>query len=215
MMLPPELRANSSPPTKEQVMEITAKIEAAYAQLEGYRTETEVSEYQNGRLMETKRFLYTFKKPDHLRIEMQSPYPGMILVYPDENGKVAVKLGGWAGFLKLHLSPDSTLLKSSSGQRVDQTDLGLLIRHISRSVTGRSHGEAKISEANGRIIIEVLADNHFLPGVLTLYRFSIDTALWLPVEVEELTPEGVLKRKAYLRSLRTLSGIPDNLFRID
>ena len=207
--------ATPAPAAGEQVTGIVTKLAAAYAEVEAYQTDTEVVEYHDGRVAATKRFLYTFRKPGLLRIDMKSPYPGMILVYPDGNGKVAVKPGGWAGFLKLHLSPDSVLLRSSAGQRIDQTDLGLLIRHISRSVTDRRRGEVKVSGTNGRVLMEVLADDHFLPGVQTLYRFTVDTTRWLPAAVEEFTPEGVPKRKTIFRDLRTLSGVPDSIFRLD
>lgn len=208
-----DLWAGLSPTRREQVMGLVEKMEAAYAQVEDYRTETEVSEFQNGRVAATKRFLYTFKKPNHVRIDMESPYPGMILVYPDDDGKVAVKPGGWAGFLNLHLALDNALLRSSAGQRIDQTDLGLLVRNIAHSLTDRRRGELKVTEQDGRVLIEVLAEDHFLAGVVTRYRFSIDKASSLPVEVVELTPDGIPKRKITFRNLRTARGIPNSFFR--
>jgi len=196
-------------------MDIVAKMEAVYAGVKAYQTETEVSEYREGRVAATKRFLYTFKKPDHLRIDMKSPYRGMVLVYPDENGKVAVQPGGWSRFLKLHLSPDSALLRTSAGQRIDQTDLGLLIRHIRHSLTDRRRGEIKVTGEGDRLLVEVLAEDHFHAGVLTLYRFFIDTTRWLPAEVQEFTQDGVLKRKVIFRDLRITADIPDSFFRIN
>jgi hypothetical protein len=186
-------------------------MEEAYAQIEQYQAETEVSEYRDGRVVETKRFGYSFKKPHQLRIDMESPYPGLILVYPDENGKVAVKFG----FVKLHLAPDNALLRDGAGQRIDQTDLGLLIKNISRSLTDQRHGEIGVAEQDGRLLLEVLAEDHFRAGVLTLYRFAIDRSRSLPVEVEELSPDGMLKRKVIFRKVRTAPEIPAGFFRID
>src|SRR6185369_12066960 len=94
LMSPPDLWATTSPPKDKQVMGIMAKMEAAYAHITEYQTETEVSEYRDGQASETKRFRYTFMKPNHLRIDMESPKSGMILVYPDDDGKVFVKPGG-------------------------------------------------------------------------------------------------------------------------
>lgn len=209
--LAPDLRAGPSPPKGEEVAEIIERMEAAYARLQGYRTETEVSEYRDGRVVETRRFLYSFRKPDRVRIEMKSPYPGMVLVYPDEDGKVSVRPGGWSGFLRLRLSPDSALLRNSAGQRIDQTDLGLLIRNIARSLTDRRRGEIRVPGQNGRVLIEVVAEDHFLAGVLTRYRFSIDRTRWLPVEVKEFTPDGVPRRKVIFRNMTTSTGIPGSL----
>lgn len=209
------LGAELSAPPGEQIADIIGNMRAAYARIEDYQTETEVRVFHEGQEVETKRFLYTFKKPNHIRIDLESPHSGTILIYPDENGKVFVKPGGIAGFLKLHLSPGSTLLGASEGQRIDQTDLGLLIQNISHSLTDQRHREIKLSRQDGRIILDVLSDDHFLAGVLTSYQFSIDETHWLPVEVREFTSDGTLKRTVTFRNLRTSIHIPDSFFRIE
>jgi outer membrane lipoprotein-sorting protein len=210
MALSTNLRAAQSP--TEQALADIERMKAAYARVAGYQTEMEVSEYSGGEVIEKKRFLYTFKKPDHMRIDMESPYPGMILIYPDKDGKVFVKPAGWVGIMKLHLSPDSGLLKSRTGQRLDQTHLGLLIVNIARSLTDWRRGEIKVSTAPDRVLIEVLAQDHFLAGVLTQYRFAIDTRCWLPVGIEEFTPAGILKRKVFIRNLSTSIIVSDRFF---
>ncbi len=211
----PDLRAALSPPGGEEAAAIIQKMEASYARVGGYEAEVEDREYQHGQIKEETRFRYTFKKPDHIRIDMESPHPGSVLIYPDETGKVTVKPGGWAGFLKLHLAPDSMILRAGSGQRIDQTDMGLLIKNIVHSLTDRRHGEIRFSDQDSRVLIEVLSEDHFHAGVLTLYHFYIDRTLWLPVEIEESTPDGVLKRKVIFRGLKTSTDFPDNYFRID
>lgn len=188
------------------------KMKGAYAELDQYQCEIEVREYRKGRQDSLKRFLYSFKKPDRVRIDMLSPYRGMTLVYPDKKGKVLVEPGGPLGFLKLHLSPDNSLLKSSGGQRMNQTDLGRLIGNIERSLTEWRRGEPAVREREDRIVIEVLSRDHFLPDVETLYRFHLDKKLWLPVEIEELTPQGIPKRTTFFRDLHGTS-LPKDFFK--
>jgi len=215
LLITSNLWAGLSPSKEEQIKGIIANMESAYALVEGYRTETEVNVYRTGRPVETQRFLYTFKKPDHMRIDMEDPHSGMLLVFPDKDGKVLVKPGGKSGFLKFHLSPDSMFLRNSAGQRIDHTDLGLLIQNIVHSLTDRRRGEIRISGQDDRIVMEVLAEDHFLSGVRTLYQFSIDKTRWLPVAVKEFTADRILKRKVDFRNLTTSVDIPDNFFRID
>ena len=210
-----DLQAGLSSQYGEQIMDIITKMETAYAKVEEYQAELKVSEYRDGQITEMKRFRYTFKKPYHLRIDMESPHPGTVLVYPDKNGKVTVKPGGWAGFLELHLSLDSVFFRNIVGQRMDQTDLGLLVRNIAHSLTDQRRGTIKISEQDCCLLIEVLAEDHYLFGVLTLYLFSIDKTRWLPVAVEEFTPDGIIKRKGIILDLRTPIALPDNFFRIE
>ena len=193
----------------ERTADIIARMQAAYAQIESYETKTEVTVYREGRVDETQRFFYSFEKPNRIRVEFETPHSGMVLTYPDKNGKVDVKPGGWTGFLRFHFSPDSSVFKSAAGQRIDQTDLGLLVQNIVHSLTDRKRGEIGITARDGLVVLEVLADDHFLPGVRTLYRFTIDENRWLPVSVRELSPEGIPRRDVTFHDLKTSSGIHD------
>ncbi len=205
-LLPTFLDASSSSDTEPLVK----RMESAFEQVNDYRANMEVRTYRKDGSFEAKKFLYTFKKPKWIRLDFESPYPGMIVVYPDKNGKVELRR-----FFTLHLAPDNPLLEISSGQRIDQTDLGLLIRNISHSLTDRRRGPVEATEDNGDFRIRVLADDHFREGVLTLYQFLIDRKLWLPVGVEESTPDARLERTIIFRDLKTNTGVPDDFFRLD
>ena len=209
------LRAGQAQPSGPEVAAIMARVAAAYAKVESYQTDMEVREYRKGKYLQSKRFLYTFRKPGQLRIDMQSPEPGTILVYPDQGGKVTLRPGGWTGFVTLHLAPDNALLASGSGQRIDQSDFGLLLRNIQHSISDGRRGAVGVSESNGRVSIEVLADDHFLRGVRTLYCFVIDTSSWLPLEVHESTAQGLPKRISIFGNLKTSIAINDSFFRIE
>jgi outer membrane lipoprotein-sorting protein len=191
------------------------KMEGAYANVKDYRTKVELSTAGGDGSSATEKFLYTFKKPNHIRLDFESPHKGMILVYPDKNGKVGVRPAGLARLLKLHLAPDSRLLKGSSGQRIDQTDLGLLIRNIAHSLTDQRRGPAGITEENGYVRIRVLAADHFRADVVTLYQFFIDKELWLPAKVEEFTPDGHPERRITFQELTTNNSVPDGFFQLD
>ena len=69
-------------------MDIITKMETAYAKVEEYQAEIKVSEYGDGQIMQMKRFLYTFKKPYHLRIDMESPHPGTVLSIPIKTARL-------------------------------------------------------------------------------------------------------------------------------
>ncbi len=189
---------------------ILKKMEGAYSAVNDYQANMETTTYQESGSSQTKKFLYTFKKPKRIRLDFESPDKGMILVYPDKNGKVAVHR-----HFTFHLSPDSSFLRVSPGQRIDQTDLGLLITNIRHSLTDQRRGPVKISEEDGNIEIRVLAEDHFRKGVTTQYRFTIDERLWLPVKVEEFTSGGGLERSILFRNLRTNIGVPDSFFELN
>jgi outer membrane lipoprotein-sorting protein len=191
------------------------RMKAAYAEVSDYQTDVEVRIKKKDGSFEEKKFLYTFKKPDRIRLDFRSPHPGMIVVYPDKNGKVIVQPSGWARFFVMHLAPGSSLLGNSSNQRIDQTDLGLLIKNICHSLTDQRRGPVKISESDGAFEVQVLAEDHFRKGVETLYHFFIDKTLWLPIEVEEFKPAGALYRTVIFRNLKVNPGIPDIFFKLN
>lgn len=207
-----DLRAELTTSGGPEAAEILAKMEAAYAKIDSYQTDMEVREYRKGKFVEAKRFLYTFKKPNRLRIDMVSPQPGTTLIYPDRDGKVILQFGGWNSFMKLHLAPDNSLLASGSGQRIDQSDFGLLIRNLGHSLTDRRRGGIRLSEEGSRVVIEVLADDHFLPGIQTLYRVVIDKTHWLPLELLESSADGSPRRKSLFRNLKAPFTVKDGFF---
>ena len=186
------------------------KMEGAYAAVNDYQANMEINTYGKDGSFKTKKFLYTFKKPKRLRLDFESPHTGMIVVYPDQDGKVALRR-----FFTFHLAPDNPFLRGSSGQRLDQTDMGLLITNMGRSLTNHRRGALEMAEDEKEIRIRVAADDHFRKGVVTLYQFSIDKELFLPVKVEESTPAGLLERTIVFRTLRTNIGVPDNFFQLN
>lgn len=190
-------------------------MESAYAQVVDYQVNVEVKTYKKGNAFKVEKFRYAFKKPKWIRIDLVSPRPGTILFYPDQKGKVGVRPSGWARFFKFSLAPDSFLLRGSSGQPIDQTDMGRLIENISRSLTQERHGGLEIEDDGKTIRIQVLAENHFRDGVLTRYQFLIDKMNWLPVEVSESTPEGLPEREVHFRDFNVNIGLKDSFFQLE
>ena len=190
-------------------------LEGTYAQVIDYHTHVEVKTYRRDGSFAVQKFLYTFKKPDRIRLDFETPHSGLVLVYPDQNGKAVLRPPGLGRFFTLHLAPGNSLLRMSSGQRIDQTDLGLLIKNIGHSLTDQRLGRAEFAEDDGYIRVRVLADDHFQKGVETLYQLLINKKLWLPAEVDESTPEGRPERKIIFHNLRINTGVPDSFFRLD
>jgi outer membrane lipoprotein-sorting protein len=190
------------------------KMEASYAGVKDYQAGVEERTYNKDGSFKIKKFLYTFKKSGCIRLDFVIPHSGMVLVYPGKNGEVVIRPSGFP-FFKFHLGLDNPLLRVDSGQRLDETDLGLLIKNIAHSLTDQRRGPVEVEEEDGYIRVQVLADSHFQKGVETLYRFLIDQKLWLPVQVEESTPGGRLERKIVFHNLRTNISVLDSFFRLD
>src|SRR5574340_540810 len=72
---------------------------------------------RSGSSSETIR--YFFKKPGFVRMEFMEPHKGAILVYNPEKKIVRLRPFGFLRPVVLTLSPDSRLITSSKGHRVD------------------------------------------------------------------------------------------------
>jgi outer membrane lipoprotein-sorting protein len=195
-----------------QMESIIQKMEAAYATVTDYQSTVEVTSAGQEGSLSRENFLYTFKRPKRMRIDFEVPHPGMVVIYSNKDGKVRVRPWGAKGIFELHLDPDSFLLRLNSGQRVDQTDLGLLIAKIRESMKEHRRGPVELSESENAVEMSVVADNHFREGVTTRYRFSIDKKTWLPVQIEESSFEGAFERRILFLDLRTNIGVPDSTF---
>ncbi len=191
---------------------IIARMNKAYSTVINYQADVEVRIYRRSGAAETKDFLYTFQKPNHIRLDFETPHRGMVLIYPDKYGRVEVRPSGWPRFFWFHLAPDNPLLRSFQGQRIDQTDLGLLIRNIARSLGQDRLGPVDVSQDGKLINIKVLAKNHFKKDVRTLYTFGIDEKLWLPIRVTEKTPDGELQQTIAFRNLKLNVDLPKGYF---
>ncbi len=195
---------------------IVRTMEEAYGRVGDYRTLLVIKGLGGDESFRgVQKLLYTFKKPNKIRLDYEYPHRGMVVVFPDSGGKVAIRPPLFGGMLKLHLDPGSDLLEISPGQQIHETDLGVLIRNIAHTVTDMYLGDLKVTEESGYVRIHVLSDNPFRPGVPTRYVFTIDRRLSLPVAVRESTADNVLQRTVSYENLKLNSGIPDSVFSAD
>jgi outer membrane lipoprotein-sorting protein len=195
--------------TPEVLME---KMRAAWDGVEEYQENMEIRTLQSDGSFKVERFIYSFKKPDHIRLDMETPHPGAVAIYPDRDGKVVVRRSATSRFLILHLQPDSFLLGGRPEHRIDRSDMGLLIQNIGRSLTDERRGPVDVFEKDGIVWIRVLAADHFRSGIVTLYEFRIDPKVWLPVGVTESTADGRLVRVTDHEKLRVNPRLNDSFF---
>lgn len=84
---------------------------------------------------------YSYRKPGYVRMDFTEPHPGAVLVYNPISGTVRLWPFGLHQFPVLNLSPANSLIRDQKGHRVDQSDVGTLLRNI-RSLQQR--GETTI-----------------------------------------------------------------------
>lgn len=206
------LAATTPARASEDAPALVEEMRAAYARLSDYQMVVH-STNRVGRSQEDSRALYRYKKPGKIRVDFLNPRPGWVLFYPSESGRAQLRGAGLLGWVRLSLEPSSSLLTVWPGQQVTQTDLGLLIENIARSVGPGRLGPVDVSRSDDEWVIRVDAENHFAKGIPTRYEFRVDGARLLPIGVREEWLKGDRRRQVRFLELRTDVGLADALFR--
>jgi outer membrane lipoprotein-sorting protein len=187
------------------------EMKTAYEQVQDYRALLTITGFGSGPYRGPQKALYRFRKPNRIRVDFESPDSGMVIIYPDSDGKALLHPGKFFPFF-VHLDPNSSLMEVSPGQHIYQTDLGTLIHNISQMLTGSSLGKPDVQTYADKTVVSVFSRNPFMEGVETRYVFTIDNRLHLPVQVEEFSPEGALRRRVVYEDLQVNTGIPESVF---
>ncbi|QBR01676.1 DUF1571 domain-containing protein [Paraburkholderia pallida] len=129
--------------------------------------------------------LYAYRKPGFVRMDFIRPHAGATLVYSPASRKVMLWPFGFDTFPRLVLSPDSRMIRSPQGHRVDQSDIGTLLVNVQAL---QQHGDTQVA---GTDIVGTCQASHVIvtcgPGhVMThvsRYELWFDTSEGLPVKV--------------------------------
>ncbi|TQI81707.1 uncharacterized protein DUF1571 [Serratia fonticola] len=73
---------------------------------------------------------YSFEKSGWVRMDFTEPHPGAVLIYDPAKEKVRVWPFGVGTLPVVSLSPTNALVQGPNGHRVDQSDMGTLLRNI-------------------------------------------------------------------------------------
>lgn len=151
--------------------------------LRGYAFESNLTTYSGRKTIKESGKFY-FKAPNLVRFEVTAssgPRNGAVVVrQPD--GNIRVKTGGLFGGMKITVSKDSGLIKTSNGFSIVDSDFGTLLRGAKRKVSGPLKclaTKAPAPYAGGEVayIIELIE-----PDGDVAERIALDPKDKLPIE---------------------------------
>ncbi len=160
---------------------------------------------------------YYFRRPGFVRMELIKPFRGALLVYSPLDGKVRLRPFPFLRFFVLTLEPDSVLIRSAGGHRVDESDIGTLLRAASElkdSGTFRVLGR-KRTGAYGTLLVEVKGSRGFEVYGINRYLLWLDERSCMPLRAEGYDKEGRLREEVLMDDLELDPHLPDDLFSID
>ncbi len=157
---------------------------------------------------------YNYKKPGFVRMEFIKPHNGAVLVYNPINKKAKLRPFGLLKPFILTLSPDSSLIKSPTGHRVDASDIGELLKTVKRlqemGMTEILGDEAIGERASMKIKVEGVND-HTVDGIHR-YLLWLDRKTSLPIKASSYDKNGGLIEEVLMDDLETNVELPESLF---
>lgn len=157
---------------------------------------------------------YCYKKPGFVRMEFVRPNKGAVLVYDPVKKKAKLRPFGLLKPFTLRLSPDSSLIKSPTGHRVDASDIGELLKTVKklqeRGMTDIMGNEAVGERASMKIKVEGV-DDHSVDGIHR-YLLWLDKKTSLPVKASSYDKNGDLIEEVLMDDLEINIELPESLF---
>ena len=189
---------------------ITASIER-YSHVDSYQVTLRSTDSSS-----PEEIKYYFKKPGYIRMEFIQPYNGSVLVYDPLRKKVRVRPFGFLKFLVFTLDPESSLLKSSRGHKVSESDIGSLLTVVEKL---RSHGTSEnLDDApvgtRQAVRISVKGNDGYAVNGIHLYHLWLDRDILLPLRVSAYDTGSNLIEDVVMDDLEINVTFPENFFEL-
>ncbi|WP_198674902.1 DUF1571 domain-containing protein [Rhodoferax ferrireducens] len=157
---------------------------------------------------------YFFQKPGFVRMEFIRPHAGAVLVYSPSTRRVRLWPFGVGRFPELNLSPNNPLIQSSRKQRVDQSDVGVLLGNMQTLAQGGSQGSPDEQALAGRPVLHLRvtgAGDWTVAGVHS-YEVWLDAASLFPLKVISRDLQDVIIETVHMEDAEVDILLPMNLF---
>lgn len=156
---------------------------------------------------------YAYRRPGFIRMDMVTPYSGVVLIYSPETRRVRVWPFGVPG-RSLSLSPVNRLVRSARGHRVDQSDVATLMRNVQRLQQHgelRRLGEAKV-ENHATLHLDVAGEPGHRVGEVARYELWLDRETYFPRRVVSHDRHGEVIETVHFEGIELDPELPPDLF---
>ncbi|MBI5437128.1 MAG: DUF1571 domain-containing protein [Nitrosomonadales bacterium] len=157
---------------------------------------------------------YYYRKPGFVRMEFIRPHEGAGLVYNPLTQRVRLWPFGAGRFPEFNLSPGNPLIRSISGMRVDQSDVGALFENIRTLREGGNTEMLGEESMGGRMALHFIVTG--ASGIVVANVHSselwLDTASQFPVKVISRDLQDVIIESVMMEELEINSTLPETLF---
>ncbi len=201
---------------ENRVLAVAQEMASAFQRLEDYTCDVDVTYHQNwGGEKKTKgryRFKFYFKREKKIRVDFSEPYPGSIVLYSKGNEKaIVIPFNYWPG-LKFKISHNHAMLKTPTGQRLEQTDMGYFIDFVLQSLQKVDQVDHQLKEGEEHMTFWLRALDYVHWKRVEKYRIVISKKYWLPVEIERYELDGTPVESIQIENYSINTHLDDHLF---
>lgn len=157
---------------------------------------------------------YYYKKPGFVRMEFIRPHAGTVLIYNPHTRKVRLWPFGVKHFPELDLSPDNPLIGNSRGQRVDRSDVGVLLENARALRDGGKLESSGSDIITGKkaIYLAVTGAGNFEVGGVHRYELWLDPESLFPLRVVSRDLRDAIIETVTMDAAEINAALPDSLF---
>ncbi len=202
----------SEPPEENRVMALAEKMDAAFKEVKDYTCDIEQIFFKDGAEEQRHHFKFYFKREKKIRVDFSSPHSEMTVLYQGNDEEVTVIPLRFLPFIRLHYSIDNPKVRTPSGQRVSQSDIGYFIEFLFRSLKTVEQGEVEYREERNRITFQFRALDFTKGTSAEKYRVTLSRINWFPVRIERYTQEGKPVEIDIIQNYRINTHLEDKLF---
>lgn len=207
------MRAAAGEQTAEnKVLHIAQKMTSAFQKMEDYTCEVEQIYHEEGIEGRYYRFKYYFKKGKKIRVEFSKPYPGTAVLYSQGSKEATVIPFKFFPALKFRISIQSSMIKTPTGQRIDQTDVGYFIDFLLQNLKKVKQNDDKFQEDREHVTFLLWALDYINGEKVEKYKIVISKKNWLPVLIERYDLDGNPVETAHIKNCVTNTYLDERLF---
>ena len=199
-------------PTENKVLRITQKMAAVFQKVQDYSCEVEEIFYGEGIEDPHYRFKYFFKKGKKIRVDFFQPYRGTTVLYIQGTKKVTVIPFSFLPIMRFRISIENPMVKTPTGQTIDQTDMGYFIDFLFQNVRNVKQEENEYQEDGERVSFLFWALDYIKREKLQKYKIVISKSNWFPMIIERYDLNGNPIDTAHIKNCLINTHLDDSLF---
>jgi len=167
-----------------RILAIAQKMITVMENVEDFTCEAEVIYYSEGEEDQRYRITFFYKRKGKIRVKFSQPYPGLTVFYKSGDQQLTVKPFKFLPVIKFRFSIGNSMVKTPSGQRINQTDVQYFISFLLKNIDWIQKKENEFFEEKNQIEFMFYAKDYIEGKELEKYRVFVSKSTWFPVRIE-------------------------------